>query len=89
MSIIDDGGPAFPQYVKDGYGVLRNISEYHVDTGITMLDYFAGKAMQGDWATQSRENGEILDQITDKWFEQRADLYYRAAKAMFKARSKP
>lgn len=49
--------------------------------GVTILDYFAGKAMQGDWAAQNE------DCVIDEVLATRARLYYRAAKAMMRVRA--
>lgn len=44
----DDGGPAYP-----GVGISRR--------GMTLLDHFAGLAMQGELAAQSEEDGQWTD----------------------------
>lgn len=52
--------------------------------GVTILDWFAGKAMQGDWAAQSEVfRSDVIDEV----LATRARLYYRAAKAMMRARA--
>jgi hypothetical protein len=65
--IKDTSGPAFP--TAPDIGVLTG------DTGMTLRDYFAAKAMQGMFATGL--GGEL---------EEFATLAYRAADAMMKAR---
>ena len=65
------GGPAFPVPDIDGSAVAE---------GMTLRDYFAAKAMQGELAAQSEESGhyENMDAL--------AVLAYRVADAMLKAR---
>ena len=55
MSEIKDGGPAFPRNILDhGHGVTTT----H-ESGMTLRDYFAAKAMQGllasGWCAEARE----------------------------------
>lgn len=66
------GGPAFPVPDIDGSAVAE---------GMTLRDYFAAKAMQGELAAQSEESGhyENMDAL--------AVLAYRVADAMLKART--
>ena len=46
--IINDGGPAFPpQVVRDGDGLLQEVTAYGMQSGMALRDYFAAKAMQG------------------------------------------
>ena len=72
---IDDGGPAFPFYL----GINHRESEYV--KGMTMLDYFAAKALQGMLAADesyreySAEEGACI-----------ADQAYAIASAMLKSR---
>ena len=48
MSATNDGGPAFPpQVVRDGDGLLQEVSSYGMQTGMSLRDYFAAKALQG------------------------------------------
>jgi hypothetical protein len=54
--------------------------------GMTLRDYFAAQALEGDFAAQSSETGEWLDNTPDDFLEKRAQLYYRMADAMVKAR---
>ena len=69
MNNTNTGGPAFPI----GSGDMRD------PTGMTLRDYFAAKAMQGELASQSPENEYTnLDAL--------AALSYRVADAMIKAR---
>lgn len=70
----ETGGPAFP--VPD--------SEYQIqDTGMTLRDYLAAKAMQGDWACQSDRVGNDID---IELIKKRAEVYYCMADAMLAAR---
>lgn len=51
---IDDGGPAFPGQVPTGYDPRSgNFVE-----GMSLRDWFAGKALEGELASQSSEVGE-------------------------------
>lgn len=54
----------------------------------TLRDYFAAKVMQGDWASQSAEVGYFTPKSTDKNLDNAAELYYRMADAMLRAREK-
>lgn len=54
----------------------------------TIRDYFAAKVMQGDWASQSAEVGYFTPKSTDKNLDNAAELYYRMADAMLRAREK-
>lgn len=50
-----------------------------LEEGMDLRDYFAAKAMQGDWAAEvAGNNGETM--------EDSARRYYRMADAMMKAR---
>lgn len=63
---IKDGGPAFP--VQDAATWQGH--------GMALRDYFAAKAMQGDWA-QGNAGGD---------FHEDAARYYQMADAMLAAR---
>jgi len=67
----DTGGPAFPHYGGAGW----------MGPGMTLRDYFAAKAMQGDWALGSAGAG-------DDGFVSDARRYYKMADAMLAERSK-
>ena len=54
--------------------------------GMTLRDYFAAKAMQGDWASQSEDYN--LARYTDDALDKQAKIYYRMADAMLRAREK-
>lgn len=72
--------PAFPSpHDEKMYGPM--------DKGMTLRDFFAATAMQGDWASQSSDTGEFVNEKSDRVYAQRAVEYYKAADAMMKARS--
>lgn len=48
--------------------------------GMSLRDYFAAKAMQGDWAAQ------VIPDSDDDMFDRSARMYYRMADAMLAAR---
>ncbi len=52
----------------------------------TILDQFAMAAMTGDWTVQSEEAGYFEASVPDMMLEERAELYYRMARAMLKTR---
>lgn len=52
---------------------------------ITLRDYFAAKALQGDWVADSSA-GVFANDTKQEVLEGRAALYYRMADAMLKAR---
>ena len=81
MSTINDGGPAFP---------LQSIGPDFAPgyAGMTLRDYFAAKAMQGDWAAQGVACGMFVPDSDDELFARSARMYYRMADAMLAA-SKP
>ncbi|MHD0616766.1 hypothetical protein ACY19I_12745 [Morganella morganii] len=54
--------------------------------GMSLRDYFAAKAMQGDWASQSEDHN--LARYTDDALDKQAKIYYRMADAMLRAREK-
>jgi hypothetical protein len=71
----DTGGPAFPRNILDhGHGV----TSVH-ESGMTLRDYFAAKAMQ---ASRSRNSGYA------SWSDLAKDAY-EIADAMLAERSKP
>ena len=72
MSNTNTGGPAFPN--EGGPGNLWN------EKGMTLRDYFAAKAMQGELACQNVDGGT--------WHEinKLAVHAYQIADAMLKAR---
>jgi hypothetical protein len=75
------GGSAFPMIGSVAYN-----SDWSIDPGMTLRDYFAAKAMQGDWASQSEDYN--LARYTDDALDKQAKIYYRMADAMLRAREK-
>ncbi|MDE1479427.1 hypothetical protein KKJ01_14590 [Xenorhabdus bovienii] len=57
-----------------------------IKIGMTLRDYFAASAMQGDWASLTVETGLFDSNSSDDSFNSAATLYYRMADAMMKAR---
>ena len=75
---INDGGPAFP--VPEVFDERRGETVQYASPGMTLRDYFAAKAMQGDIASMAYQ----LDPVdTDEIIAQRA---YIIADAMLRAR---
>ena len=72
----DDGGPAFP--AKD----WQAKGNHH--PGMSLRNYIAIRAMQGDWAAQSEFTGEWANCTSEKYLMERARLYYRIADTMIK-----
>lgn len=70
--MIDDGGQAFP-----GAPTLANPAE-----GMSLRDWFAGKALQGELASQSEDTGTWSERAA----EELAQLAYCYADAMIQAR---
>lgn len=59
----------------------------HLQDGMSLLDYFAGQALAGDWAAQSMDIGIWSDDTADVNLESRARLYYRMAQAMIEVKA--
>ncbi|MCK9787996.1 hypothetical protein [Providencia sp. CIM-Carb-044] len=72
------GGAAFPIPATGLHGT---------HTGMSLRDYLAAKAMQGDWATERMDSGYWSQDDIDAIFKDKAETYYRMADAMLKARS--
>jgi len=73
---INDGGPAFPTMTYDQVAASNGIGISVTDhPGMTLRDYFAAKAMQGICADPEMPT-----------VERTAELAYRVADAMLKAR---
>jgi|SanBayMetagenome_1026888.scaffolds.fasta_scaffold17830_5 hypothetical protein len=68
---MTDGGPAFPINANES-------ADRCIYTGMTLRDYFAAKAMQGDWAAGNAEDDLCVA----------AARYYYMADAMLKERLK-
>ena len=54
--------------------------------GASLRDYFAAKAMQGDWAAQGAACGMFVPDSDDELFARSARMYFRMADAMLAAR---
>lgn len=87
----ETGGYAFPIPNAD-YQTFQpsTVEEYkRIQSGMTLRDYFATKAMAGDWAAQDSEDiGAFPCDVDEEILIKRAQLYYRMADAMLKTRSK-
>lgn len=83
ISEKDNSGPALPVFPETGAGHGAAFR------GMSLRDYFAAKAMQGEIAAMSNLEAEIcgiaLD-ADDKTLDRLATHYYRIADAMLKAR---
>ncbi|MEN4889168.1 hypothetical protein [Erwinia billingiae] len=81
MSSKETGGPAFPELGNVGHN-----SDWQLDNGMTLRDYFAAKALPDLIAGYSRNQGSgpYLDASPDEI----AHWAYRYADAMLAARSK-
>lgn len=56
---INDGGPAFPQPLAFNDGQAHVAGEYFADcNGMTLRDWFAGKALQGELASDAEYSVE-------------------------------
>ena len=65
----------------DGGGAFPVAHSYLIQPGMSLRDYLAAKAMQGDWAAEvAGANGETM--------EDSARRYYKMADAMLKARER-
>ncbi|WP_272568105.1 hypothetical protein [Providencia sp. PROV255] len=53
-----------------------------------LRDQFAMAAMQGDWAAQDERSGYFDENSGEATFSKSAEMYYRMADAMMKARGK-
>jgi hypothetical protein len=75
MSTKDNGGPAFPT-TPQNYDDMDPAG-----AGMTLRDYFAAKAMQGNWATGNTGSAP-------EHFRAAACRYYAMADVMMEARKK-
>jgi len=86
MSEFDDGGPAFPRaeleykYFGDSEQVLRS-----AQSGMTLRDYFAAKAMQ---AVIVEVHKDVASFGSVQGMSAIADVAYGIADAMLEARDK-
>lgn len=79
----NNGGPAFPGEVILGYHYVNNVSnvpETEPTSGMSLRDYFAGKAVQGELMAQGDDTGYWVD------FDKLAIRAYNIADAMLKVR---
>ena len=82
MSVpINDGGPAFPH--KRQIRCNGEVIDYVMESGMTLRDYFAAAALQGNLASQSIDVGYYDGE--DSWNKAATDAY-KAADAMIRAR---
>lgn len=79
----DDGGQAFP---VPGLSGLPNDQFVYGESGMTLRDYFAAKAMQGYWASPSEA---LPPNATPEGHRKvMCDLFYSWADSMLEARKK-
>ncbi|WP_241610258.1 hypothetical protein [Rosenbergiella epipactidis] len=81
----ETGGPAFPREDYQANGYARGFEGIGQE-GMSLRDYFAAKAMQGDWAAQDDRQGYFDNDVSDDVLVGRARVHYRMADAMIKAR---
>lgn len=89
MSEQDEtGGPAFPQPMADAGGGSGLVTAFDLElSGMTMLDYFAAKAMQGELSAMVDSDAYGLPlNITDDMLDKLCNHWYRIGKSMLKAR---
>jgi len=60
----------------------------HFAPGLTIRDYFAAAALQGDMAVQNEVTGAWANTVEDNTLRERAEFFYRFADAMLAAREK-
>ncbi|MFX1710695.1 hypothetical protein [Stutzerimonas stutzeri] len=72
MSKQPNGGPAFPKAGLDPWGEAKS-----VETGMTLRDYFAAKAMQGSLADPSVNPTDHKDDFA-RWCYEVADAMIAA-----------
>ena len=89
-----DGGPAFP---CEQHETLNREWNQSFEPGMSLRDYFAAAALQGymtiiDERTYSGRGKEFKDLSVEEWrealFSKDAELCYRYADAMLKARER-
>lgn len=81
---IDEGGPAFPHPTEGEYDDPKTCKTWRPYTGMSMRDWFAGQALAGDMANESE--GVFYNTAKDEELLKRAQLLFRLADAMLKAR---
>lgn len=85
---VDNGGDAFPRVVTD-WNPSRDAHEVTSEPGMTLRDYFAAKAMEGDISSMVDPDGEACGlslEAPGATLDRLAATYYRMADAMLKAR---
>ena len=91
MSTKNTGGPAFPT-PNGGDSAISEDGHQHWQypshPGMSLRDWFAGKALEGEMAAQSADTGEYTSGIAEDILQKRASLFYRFADAMLKEREK-
>jgi len=79
-----NGGSAFPEvrtrWENSNFHFTESVG------GMTLRDYFAAKALAGDWAAQDERMGPWDNSTPIELLTERAALYYRMADAMIAAR---
>jgi hypothetical protein len=85
MSDKDCGGAAFPSSPAIGPNGIYRPVDIGCE-GMTLRDYAAFKAMQGDLASQDEAEGHWANDSKSGFIEARARLYYAFADAMLKVR---
>lgn len=73
------GGAAFP---ASGHPDMQFVAQ----EGMTLRDYFAAKCMQGHWAADRFDYWDFPPGRENECLERDADIFYRMADAMLKAR---
>lgn len=74
---ISNGGPAFPVHFS-----TAELQTGNVNSGMTLLAYFAGQALAGDMAAQNEYCGTLGVDAPQAVLEERASLCWRMAVAM-------
>jgi hypothetical protein len=90
---INDGGPAFPQpnHIVETDRGTEEARGWMQDSGMTLRDWFAGQALKGSLASQSKESHWAFAPVEYETADDRATrgiaaLCYALADAMLKAR---
>lgn len=81
MSAREHGGSAFP--VVENFDELRGETIMYPQSGMTMRDYFAARAMQGMFASDTDQQP-----VVQEHFPFRANAAYAMADAMLAERAK-
>lgn len=82
---VNNGGPAFPvPIIVQQDTKTEDVFDFVGLSGMSLRDWFAGMALQGDWAAQSTAEGMWSNQVMIEILQDRAVVYYRMADAMLK-----